>query len=268
MRDGPGPRRLVRAVHLQREADASTPVGAEADDDDLIGIAREDLPPMGDVAHAIGHARDGRVQVQLAAVVGRTLVAGEVQPQVAEGLVGFLSDRIAEELLSDERHGLADLAFEHQPPDLVPMAAGPLTHVIVRPPRPEGVLVELDALVRRPSEDHRPEAPAADRQGFLPGTRRLRIPEPQVSGPGIGRGARASGQERRRQDQHDQTQSARHVHRSLFLPSAGDELSGRHRGLPGGRVERDDGIEGRISSMASYRPSRGSHWLLRSRRSM
>ena len=147
---------------------------------------------MGDVAHAIGHARDGRVQVQLAAVVGRPLVAGEVQPQVAEGLVGFLSDRIAEELLADERHGLGDLAFEHQPPDLVPMAAGPLTHVIVRPPGPEGVLVELDALVRRPSEDHRPESPAADRQGFLPGTRRLRIPEPQVSGPGIGRGARAS----------------------------------------------------------------------------
>ena len=69
--DGPGLRRLVRAVHLQREADASAPVGAEADDDDLIGIAREDLPPIGDVADAIGHARDGRVQVQLAAVVGR-----------------------------------------------------------------------------------------------------------------------------------------------------------------------------------------------------
>src|SRR4051812_34217766 len=111
----------MRTAHLQREVDASTPVGAEANDDDLIGIAREDLPPVGDVAHAIGHARDGRVEVQLAAVVRRTFMAGEVQSQVAEGLVRFLPDWIAEELRPDERYGLVDLVCEHQPPDLVQM---------------------------------------------------------------------------------------------------------------------------------------------------
>src|SRR5437660_1411025 len=62
------------------------------------------------------------------------------------------------------------------------MVPGPLAHIVVRLPRPEGVLVELDPLVRSPAEDHRSQAAIADRQGLLPRARRLLIPAPRVGG--------------------------------------------------------------------------------------
>ena len=52
-----------------------------------------------------------------------------------------------------------------------------LVRVVVRLARPDGALVELDALVVDAAEDHRAQPAVADGQGFHPQIRGLAVPE-------------------------------------------------------------------------------------------
>ncbi len=68
-------RERLLAVQPHREAQLRGAGGRQAHDDRLVGRAREDLAGEGDVADPVAHADDRAVEVQLAPVVGRGLVA-------------------------------------------------------------------------------------------------------------------------------------------------------------------------------------------------
>src|SRR5262249_2632819 len=87
--DGPAAGRRVRAVHRQRERHGPRAIGLDADDEDLVGVAREGVPPVGDLADAVRHPGDGRIEVELAPVVDGRVVAKEAEAEVAERLVHF-----------------------------------------------------------------------------------------------------------------------------------------------------------------------------------
>ena len=204
-------RRGVRAVHAGLEGDTGGLRCANPAHDRLVRIAGEALAR---VLHATGgvlHKRFGPIEDQPALVAEwparrpGDLVPGERQPHVAERLVRLLADRLAHELARPDvlglrllllgrlalRLGVGDLSLgreglglEPEPAPLVQQIPHRLEKrrrafvgVVVRLPRPERALVELDALFGHAPEDHRAEAAVADRQRLHPPFRGLDIPE-------------------------------------------------------------------------------------------
>lgn len=113
-------------------------VGDEAEDHHLRRVAGEGFAGEGGAAAGVGHAVDGLVERELAAV-GRGLPRpAEVEQQIAEGLVGTHLDLIA---------------------------------------GPQRLFVELDVFLGDTAVDHRAEGTVADRQGFVPIGGGLVVPE-------------------------------------------------------------------------------------------
>ena len=130
------------------------------------------------------HGHDGRVEIQLAAVVGHLLVAGEFEEQVAKGLVGDLAEGHAHELVHGELLSLALFSFEQKSPNLRQVSGGARVGVVAWTAGPECVFVELDAVVGSATEDHATEAAIADGKGCHPVVGRFVVPEFGGAGDG------------------------------------------------------------------------------------
>jgi hypothetical protein len=119
------------AVEGDVEVEGAGLGSGEANDDSVVGRADENFAGVGDFAEAVGEARDGGFEVELAAVVGGLRVGGNVEEfesEVAEGLVGTVlgvgatgavgAGAGAGEVFVHEGFGLGVLAFEEQAADL------------------------------------------------------------------------------------------------------------------------------------------------------
>ena len=101
-------------------------VGRDADGDRVVRRAGNHFAREGDPVDAIAGRRHGRIDVQLAAIVGRLVMPGKLQRKVAERLVGDLTDRHAHEVFRGQLLGLALLALEQQAADLGQVLGGAL----------------------------------------------------------------------------------------------------------------------------------------------
>ena len=146
---------------------------------------------MAHAADRVSDCGDGRVEVKLASVVGRGLVAGEIQVEVADGLEGHLLDGAGHHLLADEVVGLFVLALEDEPARFRECRESLRVRRVVGAARVERVLVELQALARGSAEDHRGETAVAEGKRLDPHGGGLVVPELPPGGVrGFGGGRR------------------------------------------------------------------------------
>jgi hypothetical protein len=121
-----------------------------------------------------GGGDDGRVEVELEAVVFNLRVrrethGGEVEVEVAEGLIARHALRDGEHVCLRELFRFRDLAGEEEFADAGDGLGGfGVVAVEAGLAVPDGLLIELDALKRRVAEDHGAEAAVADREGVRP----------------------------------------------------------------------------------------------------
>ena len=165
------------AVQGDQEAELRRAVGGQADDDRLIRRAREDLAGEGGVADPVANADDGAVEVQLAAVVRRMLVALHHEPQIAQRLIRLQVARPAHELLVGEVLGFLVAAIADELPHRRQVLERLAVDRVVRPAGPEGILVQLDALGGHSPEDHAAQSAVADGQRLDPLSRGLPVEE-------------------------------------------------------------------------------------------
>ena len=175
--------------------DCPAAIGADADGDDLVGVAGQGFPDEGDAVVFVLHGDDGGVEIEFTAVVGCLFVAGEVEEEVAEGLVGDLAKGDAHELVHGEFLGLSLLAFEEKAADFGEVVGCTGVGVVAWSACPEGVFVELDAVVSGTTEDHGAEATVADGECFHPVAGRFVVPEFGGTGDGWFVGLGGEGQE-------------------------------------------------------------------------
>src|ERR1700722_7075245 len=96
--------------------------------------------------------------------------------QVAERLISFLPQRVAQESFSREVFGLLRLSFKKEFLNFSQMLARSSPDVIVGLAFPQSVFIELDALIRHAAKNHCSQPAIADGQGVRPLLRRLCIP--------------------------------------------------------------------------------------------
>ena len=135
---------VVAPVEVGAEFDRSGRVGFEAEYDHVVRRAGEDLAAEADVAEPVLDGGDAVVEVERAAVAGHELlvVAAEEQGHVGEHLVARLTVRHPEHRELGERVRLLDLAGEQQAAHLGQGLQGVRVVALVRPARPDALLVE------------------------------------------------------------------------------------------------------------------------------
>ena len=92
-------------------------------------------------------------------------------------LIGLLVERHAHELARRQVFGFLLFALEEELPDLGQELRCTGVGVIVRLAGPDGVLVELDALVSYSAEDHAAQEAVAHGQSFHPQFGGMLVPE-------------------------------------------------------------------------------------------
>src|SRR5438067_9847920 len=162
------------AVDTRREIECAGTLRCELDDDHLVRAGSENLAGVGGAVVAEGGAGDGRVEVELVAVVvdfsvGCEATRGEVEVEIAEGLVTRHAARDGHHVAESEGFGFGDLAGEEELADLRDSFACLRVVAVADIAVPDGLLVELDALQRWVAEDHCAETAVADGEGVGPG---------------------------------------------------------------------------------------------------
>src|SRR5215510_5156853 len=109
-------------------------------------MAGEDFSAEADAVGAIIDARYGAGQIKLAAVFGRGVVSLERKPQIAERLIWKQPARTRHHRFVGQFNRLARLAREEQSPHIAYFRHRLDVDRVARPPRPESLLVELNAL--------------------------------------------------------------------------------------------------------------------------
>ncbi len=169
-------------------------VGAQAEGDDLIGGAGDDLTGEGGAVALEAHAGGGGGEIEPAAVVGDGTGAGEVEPEIAERLVALLV--AAEPVLGDVGVGFGIFAGFDEAGDVVEVF-GEIERAEIggRFAGGEGVFVELKVLARGVAENHGGEAAVADGKCVGPTRGRMVIPKGErVAGGGGGGGCERGGE--------------------------------------------------------------------------
>ena len=132
----------------------------------------------------VADADGGVVERKFAAIVGEIIVAGEMKPQIAHGLirhaVGFA--RARHDFRGGEIRRAGVVAGEDASADFGQRLPGGRLIVVVRAAGPDGVLVELQAFLGGAAKHHRGEPAVADGQRLDPLACGLRIPEKQRIG--------------------------------------------------------------------------------------
>ncbi len=106
-------------------------------------------------------------------------MAGELEAQVAEGLIGPLAQRDTHEFFERELFGLLLLAFKQQLANGGQVFRGARARVIVRLANPERGFVELNALFCNAAKNHRTQPAIADGNSLDPLRGRPVVPETQ-----------------------------------------------------------------------------------------
>ncbi len=136
-------RRILRSVEGRCESDLPGFVGCQANHDDLVDGAREDLAFKGYAAYDVRRLSNGRVEVELAAVPRGGAVIGELELEIAHRLVGHLLERPRHHLRADQLARLLVLAGKNQSSRLRQGLERLGIAGVVRASRKEGVFVEL-----------------------------------------------------------------------------------------------------------------------------
>ncbi len=162
------------AVHAGGEGELVGRGGGEADDDDLVRGGGEDLAGVAGALVEEGGGGDGGVEVEFEAVVfdfavGGQAHGGEVEVEIAEGLVAGHALRDGEHVRFGEGFRFGDLAGEEQLADAGDGGGGfGVVAIEAGLAVPDGLLVELDALERGVAEDHGSEAAVANGERVWP----------------------------------------------------------------------------------------------------
>jgi hypothetical protein len=129
------------------------------------GITRKNLARKRRVADLVAHGGDGTIKVEAALVGRRRALVRELEPHVAQRLVGLvvwalhLLAEFASPLVVAGKDGRTNLRQNLLRPGIVPIA---------RAARPERGLVKLEMFRFDAPEDHRAQTTVADRQGLGP----------------------------------------------------------------------------------------------------
>jgi hypothetical protein len=186
-----GPRHRVHPTEQGAKCDQPRPARGEADHQHAVGGAAKYLARVRDAAALERRARHGGVEVEFAPVVAGVGDVGlELQPQVAERLeAAVVGPRRRGQIPLREGLGLGVLAGEEE----FAQSRQSLQHLgLLHVPgaaRPHAALIEPKQLAVRSAVHERADAAVADGQGFVPGARRLAVPEDGRGGRG-GRGGR------------------------------------------------------------------------------
>ena len=149
----------MRGLHAGREGQCSGFAGGDADDDGVGGVAGEDFAAVLDAARGERGGGDAGIEIERSPVRDGIPGGRDVDVEIAERLVGVLTNRLAHELLHGEILGFFLLARPEQFADLGEVAAGAFVGVVVGLAGPDGVFVELDALVAVPPKTMAPRRP-------------------------------------------------------------------------------------------------------------
>ena len=160
--------RALRRLHPRLERDLSRTAGGQPHDDDLVGRAREHLARERHAAAGEGHVGRCRRQIEIASVVLDRIDLWKRQREIADRLVRHLRERLRHHLRVDELRRLGVLALGEQAPDFGQRVFRVRIHRIVRPARPQRVLVQLQPLVDDAAEHHRAEPAVANWKGANP----------------------------------------------------------------------------------------------------
>ena len=142
--------------------------------------ARKHLSAVPDTALRPFGPRDAGFQVEFSPIAGRARRVGRINPQISEGLVALREDPLSHDRFLDHALGLDILAVEEHVTDLREMAERSRDIAFLRRARPEGVFVELNALVPCDAEHHAPEPSVADRKSLNPLCGRAGIPQQRL----------------------------------------------------------------------------------------
>jgi len=82
----------------QFETESVFPAGGQSDGHYLSRMGRKILPRVKHIAYPVGDGMDGLLQIEFPAVAGESVVPRKIKLQVAERLVGFLSQGHTHEL--------------------------------------------------------------------------------------------------------------------------------------------------------------------------
>ena len=170
---------VVPAVEVRPDLDRPRRRRLEAEDDDVVGHAREHLSAKPRPVELVLDRRDPVVEIERPAVArGELLVmAAEQERHVGQHLVARLAMRHAEHGELGERVCLLDAAVHQESPHLGKGGARVRVVALVGPARPDGLLVEDDRLLVDAAEHAGAEPPVADRQCGQPARRRRLEPE-------------------------------------------------------------------------------------------
>ncbi len=131
---------------------------------------------VSNAANRINRPRHAGVQIELAAVLRRTIPRAEAQMQIAQRLIRNHARRHAQHVLG-ARFGFGHAPFQQQSLHLGNGGGrGGIIAVFSRA-GPHCIFIELDALVVGFAEDHRGQPSVPDGQRIRPLRRRLAVPE-------------------------------------------------------------------------------------------
>ena len=153
----------LRGLHPRLERDVAGAAGRQPHDDDLVGRAREHLARERHATGGVGHVSRSGGEVEIAPVVLYGIDLRKSQREIADRLVRHLRERLRHHFRVDELRRVAVLALREQAPDIGKRIFRVGVHRIVRPARPQRVLVQLQPLVDDAAEDHRAETAVAHR---------------------------------------------------------------------------------------------------------
>ncbi len=187
---------LQRAIERDGAVELMGLACGDAQDDHLIGSGDKGFAFEADAVDFVGGAGAGGVEIELAAIVGGRAGMGEIDPQVAERLIGFGEEALHffTELVGE----VIVLMFEHGAAQGGEMVLRVGVVAVAGLAGPEGVLVELEdffaeGAVFAASVDHGAETAVADGQRIDPLSGRFFVPEGQVAGRGGGWLVRGGG---------------------------------------------------------------------------
>lgn len=143
-------------------------IGPDAQGDQLGRVTGEDFAGEVCVLRAVAGGVDGGGEVEFALVTGDLIVAGEVEMEVAEGLIGRHAARLRDDVPFGKCFGFADLAGPKQTAHFGKGAGSVGVEAIDLAAGPDAVVIQLQPFVGSAAEDHGAQAAIADGKRFGP----------------------------------------------------------------------------------------------------
>jgi hypothetical protein len=169
-------REVLAAVEPDLTVDGAGAAGLHVHDQQAVDGRGVYLALVPGLLDAVAGARDPRVEVEFAPVVGGVPVPRQQQVQVTQRLVAAYQS-LGHELLLHQLLALAVVAGEQQCAGLGKPLLGSFPVARDRAACPQRVDVQLQPFVLEAAEHHGAESAVADGQGLVPVGRRIAVPE-------------------------------------------------------------------------------------------